>query len=220
MRRVAGDASFCFHGRMFKDKWTRLFRVAGEADLVLRRGGTQLPGQETTMRVVAIRACQQAFIDAMVNRSGELRFYFSVAPVTEHRLGRHQQCAFHCGMMRRVAVNAAYVVLQVLRSQEVRVFFTELMAAQAAFARFLARQRAEPDDLRDIAAALNVRLAGSVTCLAPLILDTTMVKQSLPMRAVIVGFRDLIVAGTARVGACIQRWIGWITGKRLALGRV
>ena len=67
MRRVAGDASFCLHRRVLKGKWARLFRVAGEADLVLRSRGTQLLREEAAMRIVAVAAGQQPFVDAVVD---------------------------------------------------------------------------------------------------------------------------------------------------------
>jgi hypothetical protein len=112
-----------------------------------------------------------------------------------------------------VAIDAANIVLQVLRPQEVRVFFTEFVATQAALARFLARECAKPDDFSDVSATFYVGFSRAVTGLAALILDAAMVEQRLPMRSVIVRFGDVIVAGAACVGACIQRWIRWVANE-------
>lgn len=215
MRRVAGDASFRLHRRMLKDKWAGLFRVAGEADLVLRCRGAQLLRKEAAMRIVAIRAGEQAFIHSVMHGFGELRLYFTMASVAEHRLCHHQQCSFHFGMMRRVAIDAANIVLQVLRTQEVRVFFTKFMTVEATLTGFFARECAKPDNFRDVPTTLDMCLAWPMTCLASLKLHTAMIEHRFPMRSVIVRFGDVIVAGAACVGACIQRWIGRILDKLL-----
>src|SRR5689334_16650815 len=118
-------------------------------------------------------------------------------------------------MMRGMAVNAAYVVLQMFRAQEVCVLLAELMAAQTALARLLARECLEADDLRNIAAGFSVRFARSVTRLATLILHATMIQRRLPVWTVVVALGDVVVAPTARIGARIERCIARIIDQLL-----
>src|SRR5882724_523483 len=56
MRRMAGHAAFRFHRRMLPCEWAGFVRVAVKAKHVLGRSGTQLFGQETAVRVVAVTA--------------------------------------------------------------------------------------------------------------------------------------------------------------------
>jgi len=114
MRCVANDTSFCLHRSMFEDKRSCLVGMAAEANLILSRSGSKLARQESAMGIMAIAARHKAFIHAMVYGLGELRLDFKMAAVTEHRLGHGQQRTFYFGMMRRMAVNAADVILQVL----------------------------------------------------------------------------------------------------------
>lgn len=82
MRRMACDASFDLDWNVLEHEWSRLFRVAVEADLVLSRGGTQLPGKESSMRIMAIAAGDEPFVDAVVIGFGEIRLYFKMAAIT------------------------------------------------------------------------------------------------------------------------------------------
>jgi len=97
------------------------------------------------------------------------------------------------------------------------VFFSELMATQTALARLLSRQRLEANDLGNVATGLGVRFARSVTGLASLILHATVIEHRLPVRPVIVGLRDVVVAAAAGISAGIEGRIGRITHKLLVL---
>jgi len=73
MRRMARFAAFCLAPWMFEDEWSLLVHVARVADGVSRRSRAQLLADESSVRVMAIRALYQAFLDAMVERHIELR---------------------------------------------------------------------------------------------------------------------------------------------------
>ena len=90
MRCVTGNATFRLYWSMLENKRTGFVSVTTKADLVLSRRRAQLASEEAAVRIMAIAACQQTFIDAMVDRFGELRPYFKVASVAEHWL-RHLQ---------------------------------------------------------------------------------------------------------------------------------
>ena len=147
MGGMAGNAAFSLDGGMFPGKGTSFVRMAVEADLVLRGGGTQLVLHKAAVLVVAVAATDQAFIHAMVKWLGKIRLDFKMAAVTQGRLGRFQKLAVYFGRMHRVAVHAANVILEVLLTQEVGMFFTKLMAGEAALGRLLARERGKADDL-------------------------------------------------------------------------
>lgn len=56
MRRMTGDASFGFHRSMFEDKGSGFVGMTGEANLILRGCGSQLPCQEAAMWIVTVTA--------------------------------------------------------------------------------------------------------------------------------------------------------------------
>ena len=134
MRCVTRDAALGFHGRVLEDKWSGFVGVTTEANLILGRSRAQLASQETAVRIMAVAASEQTLVHAMMDRFGELRSDFPVAPVTQHRLRRCQQSSFYFGMMRRVAIYTSDIVLQVLGTQKVGMLFTKFMAAQTTSA--------------------------------------------------------------------------------------
>ena len=118
------------------------------------------------MRVVAVAALHQSFVDAVVEGAVELLLYFLVAPVAkQRRLFLHQELAF-LRMVGRVAVYAAHVVLQVCGTSVVAVLFSVCVASQAARADFLGRGILECKDLRFIATTIDMRFPWTVAGLA------------------------------------------------------
>jgi len=217
MWRVADHASFSLHWSVFEDEGTRFVCVAAEANLVLGGGRAKLARQESTMRIMAIAASHKAFVHAMVNGFGELRLNFKMAAVAEHWLCHGQKSSFYFGMVRRMTVNAAYVVLQVLGAQKVCVLFSEFMAAQAAFAGLFAREGFETDDLSNVAASFGVRFAWAVACFTSLILHATVIEHRLPVRAVVVCLGDIVVAASAGIVTGVKGRIGRISDEFLVL---
>jgi hypothetical protein len=201
---MARHATLGFYGRVFEDKGTCLFRVATEADLILGCGGSELPGQESAVLIVAIAACEQALIYPMMHGFRKLGSYFLMAAITEHRLGHLQQGTLHFCVMRRMAIDASHIVLQVLRTQKVRVLFAKLMTVQTALARFLPGEQIETNNLGNVPSTVNVSLSRTVAGLAALILHTAVVEHGFPVGTVIVALGNLIVARTAGIGAHIQ----------------
>src|SRR5690242_1378962 len=109
---MASDTPFRLYGRMLEYEWALLIAVAFKADQVFRTRRAQLPGQESAVRVVAIRALHQPFVHPVMKRAGELLFLVEMAGVAElWLLVLHQKLAF-LGVMRAVAVRATDIVLQ------------------------------------------------------------------------------------------------------------
>src|SRR5690348_6275365 len=108
---MARNASLRLHGSMFKHERSGFIGVTSEADLILGCRSPELAGQEPAVRVVTITAADQPFIHTMVKGLGELRLYLGMAAVAEHGLRHREERTFHLGMMSRMAIDAADVVL-------------------------------------------------------------------------------------------------------------
>src|SRR5208283_4363688 len=117
---------------MFIRKRSCFVRMACEAHLVLRSRGTQLTGLEPAVGIVAVGAFHQAFVNAMVERPVELLFLVQMARVAKIRLLHLQKVLALFGMVRIVAVRAAYPVLQVHRTRVIPTLLAILMAVEAA----------------------------------------------------------------------------------------
>jgi len=96
----------------------------------------------------------------------ELLLCFEMTAVTELRLlFLHQKLAFF-GVMRRVAIGASDVVLQVRGAAKICVLFAILMAIQAAGTHFLCRNVLESKNLTFVSTSIDVFLARPMTSLA------------------------------------------------------
>src|SRR5262249_44467537 len=132
VRGVAGNAAISLDWSVLLCKGPGFIGMTVEADLVLSRCRSQLRVQESPVLVVTIGAQNQAFIDAVMERLGEIRLGLQMAAVAQSRLSRLEQLPVDFRGVNRMAIHAADVVLEVRRTQEVRMLFTELMASQAA----------------------------------------------------------------------------------------
>src|SRR5580704_14182287 len=79
MHQVAGLAAVNLYRLVLEHKRPLLVRVALETHLILRGGSPHLPGLHRSMRIVAIGALNQSFINPMVERHVELRFLLEMA---------------------------------------------------------------------------------------------------------------------------------------------
>src|SRR5215475_14316508 len=124
---------------MFVHERACFIRVALETNRVLRRSRPQLPVQESAVRIVAVAAQHKPFVHPVMKRSVELLLCFLMASVAKLRRFFLHQVLLLFGMVRRMAISAAHVVLQVCRTRKVAVLFTVSVAREAAFADFLCR---------------------------------------------------------------------------------
>lgn len=96
------------------------------------------------------------------------------------------------------------------------MLFTKLMASEATLGGFLARERRKTDDFGGIG-RFSVFLAGTVAGLAALELHPfVLVQLSLPVRALIVTFGLLLVAGLTGFSPHVLRWVDSL----MALGQL
>ena len=120
MRNVAARAPFHPDGSVLKHEWPLLVGMALEADDVPGIRSPDLPHQMVglpdtgrSVLVVAVGALDQALIDPMVLRHIELGLLLQMAGVAKSGLFLDQQELFRGRVVRRVAVDAADVVLPV-----------------------------------------------------------------------------------------------------------
>lgn len=157
VRRMASGATLSPDRSVLEREWPTHINVALGADGVLVGRGSQIDQIERAVRVMAVGALDQAFIHPVVNRQIELRFLVSVAPVAEPRLRSLQEVFLCLAVVYAVAADATHICLSVRRTLEVGM--RRPMAAQTRRIHFLVRMLRGVEDLRDIAASVNVRLA-------------------------------------------------------------
>jgi hypothetical protein len=123
--------------------------------------------------IVTIRALHQSFIHAMAKWFTELGFYVYMARIAKSRLCIDQQKLAFFSVMRRMTVDARYIIGTVGRTFEIAVFFTVLMAFETAFGYFRGGSALEHEYLALITAAGYVLRTWAVACLATLPLRAT-----------------------------------------------
>lgn len=214
MRSVAGNAAFRLDHRMLVHKRPGLFGVALKAHRILRGSGTQLARQESTMRIMAIAALHQPFVNTMMKGARELLLRFQMTAVAQLRLlVFHQELAF-LRIVRRVAVGATDVVLQMGGACKIAVFLAVGMAAQTTLADFLRGGVLKAKDLRFVASPVDVGLSRTVTCLAAMPLGPFFCIQSRDVvRGIFIALEEafgwhVFVAGLAGFRSDVKRRVG------------
>jgi hypothetical protein len=155
-------------------------------------------GPHSAVRIVAIGALDEAFIYSMVERHIELSFLRKMARVAKLGLSFYQQEFSSFRMMRRMAGNAADVVLRMHRIDGIHVFGASGMARQAAGVDLLRRVILEDKNLGDVPAASNMRRSGPVAAFASLVRRAAFrIERRLPVRALLPAVVDVRVASLA-----------------------
>jgi hypothetical protein len=134
------------------------------ADSVLIGGGLQVVVPEGSVRIVAIAAADRAFVHWMMERHIEGRFGIGVALEAELGLFGLQQMLRRLRSVDAVAAEAADVGFGMRGAVEVGVRAS--MAAETSVVDLFGAHLAEAANLRDIATALDVSLAGTVAAFA------------------------------------------------------
>jgi hypothetical protein len=169
VHQMAGLAAINFYRLMFEYKRSLLVRVARKANRILRGRSTHLMRPHRAVRIVAVGALDEAFIHSMVEGHIELSFLRQMARVAKFRLSLYQQ-EFSCfRMMRRMAGNAAHVILRMYRIDGVHVLRATGVAGHAAGVDLLGRVSLKHKNLGYVPAASDVRRSGSMATLASLV---------------------------------------------------
>jgi hypothetical protein len=139
MRFVATLTTLHAHGGVFVHKWATLIRVTLEAGLFIPFGLIDHArprchargGSEGSVGIVAVRALDYTFIDAMLERHRELGTDGAVAAITEVSLSLGEQKFRRGGLVNRVAIGADYVLLRVDATADVGTRQSLTVAAEA-----------------------------------------------------------------------------------------
>ena len=132
MNRMARFAAIHFHSRVLIHEWSLLIGMALEADRVLRGSHPHLLRTFRAMRIVAISALDQPFVDPMMEGHIKFGLLRQVARVAKFWLGLDQQELRLRSMVWRMAGYAAHAVLSVDGMQRVHVLRSAGVALQAA----------------------------------------------------------------------------------------
>lgn len=158
------------------------------------------------MRIVAIRALHEAFIDAMLNRHRKLRPHIGMAAITEVGLWLRQKLFGSGSPVYRMAVGTDYVGGGVRTAANVCPAKLLRMARQAVVEYLLRGQVRKSDNFRFVALRLRMSFAGAVTTFATLLFELyLLVHQRFSMCIAVKGRPDVRVTGTADGVARISR---------------
>ena len=176
MRYMTGLASLHADRWVFEHKRSAFLRVAFLAGLFIRqplfhhaRTGSHSPrGHERAMRVVAIGALHEAFIDAMLEGHGELRAHILVAAIAEVGLHGRQQESRSRRFMNGVATGARHAVQRVTGAPNVGARDALAMAGQTVVQDLVRSELRESDD-GGLGGRFDVRPTGTVAAFATLV---------------------------------------------------
>ena len=129
MRGVATGTAFGFYRDVFIDEGTLLIGVALIANEIAARQAANLPHDSGAMRIVAVAASDQSFVNAVMIRLGEVCFGGNMAAVAQLGLLLDEQELFFLGVMGRMAVETSDIVAGVCGLGEMRLFVSFAVAA-------------------------------------------------------------------------------------------
>ncbi len=174
MGGVATVAAIDAEGGVFKQEWAALVGVALDAGLFVGLGMLLHAGPlahapvrgRSTVGVVAIRTLDGAFVDAMLERHGELGFNVGVAGVAEILLLVGEKVFGSRRLMDGVAVGADDFGLSVAAAADIGAGHILRVALEAVVERLLGGERREGDDRVLLPAAVDVSATRAVTAFA------------------------------------------------------
>jgi hypothetical protein len=198
MYHMAGRAALDFYRLVLVNEGAVLIHVTLETHRILRRAHTNLLGPLGPMWIMAIRALDESFVNAMVERHVELGPLLKVAGIAEFGLRFDQQEFLGLRVVRRVTRDAAHTILRMNRVDGVHMFGAACVAGQATIVDFFGGMILKDEDLRDVPATSNVRRSRAVTAFAPLMRRTaSRIQGCLPVRRFLPVVVDIFVAGLA-----------------------
>jgi hypothetical protein len=136
VHQMAGLAPVNLHRLMLEYKRPLFVCVARETDRILRGRRPYLLGLHGAVRIVAVRALQQALVHAVVERHIEFGLLREVAGIAKLGLRLHQHEIRVFPVVRRMAGNATDLVSRVLGVDRIHVLRAAGVAAQAARVNF------------------------------------------------------------------------------------
>ncbi len=214
VRKVATATTVDTNGSMLKNEGAALVDVAFETGLFILQAvrhhawpRAHLPGWSIrAMRIVAIRALHEAFIDAMLNGHRKLRPHIGMAAIAEVGLWLGQKLFGRGSLVDRMAVGTDYVGGGVRTAANVCPTKLLRMARQAIVEYLFRSQARKSDNFRLVSLRLCMSFAGAVTTFATLLFELyLLVNKRFSMRIAVKSRPDVRVTGTADGVARISR---------------
>src|SRR5271169_2575814 len=207
VRSVASQTPLGLDRDVFKDERPARLGVALGADRVLVGRGLHVVGSEGAVHVVAIAARDQAFVHLVVEGHIERRLSIGVALEAERRLRSLQQRFFFLALMNAVTADTADLRLGMGRTVKVRV--RSRVTGQALGVNLFGRVLRGIEYLAYIAATSHVVRAGTMATFAALLGGAAVfVERGFPVRRLLPGVVDFLVAGLAGLGAYVPGRVG------------
>ncbi len=170
MRHMAVQAAFFgLYRSMLKDERAHSVGVALGADCKLTGGGAHLAAHLGPMGIMTVAALYEPDIDPMAIRPGELSPLRTVTSVTQLGLRFDEEEIDILRAVRTVTVGASDAAGEVFGVGKVLRFQTGLVTFRADRRRIRWTQLLKANDLGRVATTVNVRLPGSVTSLASML---------------------------------------------------
>jgi hypothetical protein len=164
VRRVASRAAFRLDHRMLEDERSGCFRMALSADLIVVGGRLKLFVLECAVRIVTVAASHQALVHFVMERLSKCRLHIGMAGVAELGLRNPKKAGFIRKAMHAVATGAAQSGLAMSGLFEVGVRCC--VAAEAGSVDLFCRRLGKLKNLRNVATAIDVKLARSMAAFA------------------------------------------------------
>ncbi len=182
---------------MFEDEGAHGVGVTLGANSKLSGGGAHLSAHLGTVRIMTVAALYESDIDAMAIRPGEFRPLRGMASIAQLRLRFHQQKVDVLGAVRTMAVGASDTIREMFGPGKVLRLQAGLVTLGADRCSLGRTEGFEANDLCDVAAALHMRLPGTMAGLAPVLVAF----EQRGVRSIgEVLVPDILVAGLANVG--------------------
>jgi len=171
VRSVTRQAAFVsLYRRVLENERAHGVGMALGADGELSGSSADLVSDLRAVWIVAVAALHESDINAMAIGAGELGLLRGVAAVAQLRLRLHQHEIHITRLVWTVAGGATDAAGKMSGLGKVLCFKTGLVAFGTDSRRLCRSQRFKPNDLGDIAAAVNMRLARAVTALASVLI--------------------------------------------------
>ena len=170
MRVMAGFTAFDAHGGVLEDERPAFIGMALQTRLFVPQGLFHKPwpqshppgGRERTVWIVAVGALHESFVDAVLDRHGELRANRLVATVTEIDLLLGQQKFGNRRLMDGVAAGTDDIRLGMLRAADIGAREIFRVAREAGVEHLCGLHERERPDGRFASARFHMRFAGTV----------------------------------------------------------
>lgn len=138
VRTMTALTSLGFHRDMLVDERPLFVCVALVANLISTWQGADLTQVGSAVRIVAVAALDESFIDSVVIGPAEIRACRSMTAITKLGLFLNQQVLGFLTVMGRMAVEASDIAIGMGRLAEMSLFLAGSVTTEATCARLLA----------------------------------------------------------------------------------